>query len=261
MEISVRTIYFSPTGTTKRIVEAIGQSLGRVEDSVDLTGQRGDFPDGLRFQPNDVVIFGTPVYSGRAQKDALKALEKMNGNGARIVAVAIYGNRAYEDALVEVLDMAEIVGFVPVAAGAFIGEHSFASSNYPLAMGRPDPEDLMKAKDFGSRVRTKIFNNQDLSIQESVPGNRPYRSVSRREQAPLTDEHRCIRCGRCVNICPNQAIELQERIITSKQLCMMCCACIRTCPTQARGLDPEMEGLAEKLYQGNRERKEPIWFL
>ena len=38
------------------------------------------------------------------------------------VLVVVYGNRAYDDALLELSDIATGAGFVPLAAGAFVGE-------------------------------------------------------------------------------------------------------------------------------------------
>ena len=38
-------------------------------------------------------------------------------------------------------DLAVEAGFKPIAGGAFIGEHSFADSKFPIAHRRPDQKD------------------------------------------------------------------------------------------------------------------------
>ena len=38
-----------------------------------------------------------------------------------------------------------------MAAGAFIGEHSFSRKGMPIAEGRPDESDLKQATEFGKK--------------------------------------------------------------------------------------------------------------
>lgn len=52
----------------------------------------------------------------------------------------------------ELCDLVSEQGFVPVAAGAFIGEHSFSRKGMPIAEGRPDESDLKQATEFGKKI-------------------------------------------------------------------------------------------------------------
>lgn len=61
----------------------------------------------------------------------------------------VYGNRDYEDALLELRDTVASLGFTPLSAGAFIGEHSYSTAEMPVAAGRPDATDLQTARTFG----------------------------------------------------------------------------------------------------------------
>ena len=49
----------------------------------------------------DLLVVGMPVYSGRIPASALPALRKFRGNGTPAVVVCVYGNRDYDDALLE----------------------------------------------------------------------------------------------------------------------------------------------------------------
>lgn len=47
-----------------------------------------------------------PVYAGRVPALAVERLKGIKTSGVKCVIVAVYGNRAYEDALVEMQDVA-----------------------------------------------------------------------------------------------------------------------------------------------------------
>lgn len=47
-----------------------------------------------------------PVYAGRVPTLAVERLKDIKTSGVKCVIVAVYGNRAYKDALVEMQDVA-----------------------------------------------------------------------------------------------------------------------------------------------------------
>ena len=134
-------VYFSATGTTKRIVtdlaNALSQSLGTLREDFDFTlpAARAAAP---AIAPEDFVVFGTPVYAGRVPNVLLKYLTAIEGAGSVALPVSVYGNRDYDDALIELKDILEERVFYVLSAVAFIGEHSFSEV---LAKGRPDTSD------------------------------------------------------------------------------------------------------------------------
>ncbi|MFA6811422.1 MAG: NAD(P)H-dependent oxidoreductase [Desulfoplanes sp.] len=153
---TAQLIFFSPTKTTMKIVDAIGEGmkLSTPLSRIDLTFPLDTVPQG---QASDVAVIGTPGYAGRVPALVVDRLrQNVQGKGRPAVLVVVYGNRAYEDALLELRNVAEELGFVPVGAAAFIGEHSFSTAELPVAAGRPDADDLKKARDFGSRIREKM---------------------------------------------------------------------------------------------------------
>lgn len=265
MDIDRTTLlFFSPTHTTGKIVAAIARGVGAAEsEHVDLT------PPGATRHPAAVTgglaIIGAPVYGGRLPDEAVSRLRQYSGNGTPAVIVAVYGNRAYEDALLELRDLAREIGFVPVAAGAFIGEHSYSGSATPIAAGRPDAADLHLAEEFGTAVREKLHRlgpAAELPLLP-VPGNFPYKEwPGLAGIAPVTRDANCVRCGVCVAACPTAAITLGETATTDADRCIKCCACVKSCAPGARVMDnPRLKQVAEMLSANCRERKEPETFL
>lgn len=73
---------------------------------------------------DDIAFLAVPCYGRRVPALAAQRIAQINGNGAKAVLVCSYGNRAYEDCLVELQDVAEAAGFRAVAAVAAVSEHS-----------------------------------------------------------------------------------------------------------------------------------------
>ena len=74
-----------------------------------------------------------------------KNLKAINGGGAKTVAMTVYGNRDFEDALLELQDLLIEQNFRPVAAIAAVAQHSMMSS---LAAHRPDEQDGAQLAEF-----------------------------------------------------------------------------------------------------------------
>ncbi len=260
---SVHLIYFSPTGTTRKVLEAVARGLAADDlERLDLTCQGPTAAGSLEIK-SDFAIIGTPVYSGRVPLQAIEALQLVRARNTPAVVVAVYGNRAYDDALLELTDTARNSGFRPVAAAVFVGEHSFSTLAAPIAEGRPDGEDIEKAESFGKMFRERMDNG--LSVEKvflQVPGNFPYRVRNPSPRPPLTDEVRCIKCAKCATICPAEAITVKDEAVkTEKAKCMVCCACVKNCPSGARRMDPGVAERAGTLSATCRDRKEPQFFV
>ena len=271
---SVSCVYFSPTGTTKAIAEGISQGIDaeRVE-MVDITKRSHRDGQPLRFN-NEIVILAVPVYYGRVPEEVVPYLATIKADQTPVVLVAVYGNRAFEDALKELHDIAVADKFIPVAGGAFVAEHSYSSRACPIAMGRPDDSDRQKAQAFGTAVRAKL---QDLEAIEDVtaiaiPGQVPYidpenltmikkaRSVV--ALTPETDTSKCTQCGQCVEACPTGAISPDDVTQTDRWQCIICFACVKCCPEEARHMnEPNFHTAIQELQKKCQERKEPEWFL
>ena len=263
-------MYFSPTGTTEKIIKEIGKTL---LDNVDISkGEIIDFTypsvreKDISFSKNDIVLIGVPVYAGRVPNVLLKYLNSIKGEKTTAIPLVLYGNRDYDDALIELNDILVSNGFNVIAAGAFIGEHSFS---YTLAKNRPDEYDLSLARDFANGTYNNMKNNIDVELD--IKGNRPYRKyyipkdeedkpVDIRKVTPKTDEN-CIDCKICAKVCPMGSIDY-ENVKHLNGICIKCGACIKRCPTNSKYFD-DFDYLRHKkeLEDELKERKSPEVFI
>lgn len=255
-------VYFSPTGTTRTVLEGVASGIGATDpERLDLTA-----PDAL-LRPlaprHPLVLIGSPVYAGRVPSDMRARFRRVQGNGSLAVVVVVYGNRAYEDALLELRDLAVDAGFRPFAAGAFIGEHSYSQKSSPIAVGRPDAGDLALALDFGRQIRAKVAGLDDAPPPVAVPGNFPYQEPKMLSGVcPERDMALCAGCGQCIPVCPTASIAGGDPVRTDAALCIRCCACVRACPTGALRLaDARIQQFRDYLTANCSARKEPETFF
>lgn len=231
MEIQkVHLFYFSPTHTTKTVIQNIGKGTGLETYDYDLTFSC-DNPKDYNFGKEDLVIIGIPVYGGRTPVITREMLNKIKGKGALAVPVVVYGNRAYEDCLLELKNILKNNGFDTIAAGAFLGEHSYTRK---VATGRPDKEDIEKAVEFGKLIREKLENGT-YSHDIQVKGSFPYKADMPKVVLAPTPNENCVDCGSCASVCPTGAINIDNHRDINPEKCIKCFACVRACRFEGRG--------------------------
>lgn len=148
---NIHLIYFSPTHTSAKIVYAIAEGMGATSMSEsDVTCESLDMEEYI---DDELTIIAAPVYGGRVAETAMERFRMFrSAHHAPVVPVVLYGNRDYEDALKELCDLVSEQGFVPVAAGAFIGEHSLAARGCPLLRGVRTSRILSRLRNSGKRL-------------------------------------------------------------------------------------------------------------
>lgn len=273
---NVWAAYFTGTDTTKNMTEylakAAGEALGLQVKVFDFTLPQARQEVKI-FSKEDLVFLGTPVIAGRVPNVLLKYLGTIRGEGALGVPVVLYGNRNYDNALIELRDIMEDDGFKTIGAGAFIGEHSFSKI---LGAHRPDSHDFEIAKEFAEAVCHKVKNLRDSAALEPVfvkgktreesyggyyqPRDRQGTPVNILKVKPKTKDN-CIDCKLCAKVCPMGSINF-DNVSEITGICMKCCACVKKCPVQAKYYDD-----ANYLYHQNEleegyvRRAEPETFL
>ena len=287
----IRGMYFSGTGTTEKTVKAIaGQMAEFLGGGSCVRGEDIDFtpPEARKrryvFSVNDVLVFGVPVIAGRVPNVLLKFLDTLEGGDAMAVPVVLYGNRNYDDALIELRNILEARGFHTIAAAAFIGEHSFSRV---LAAGRPDEEDMDKVRTFarltadkvrmltggcggdGSRLRELLRLQGPVDVTGEEPLRAYYQPRDRNGEAinilkvkPKLDETKCTECGICVEACPMGSIKPEAPGVVDG-ICIKCCGCEKKCPEGALYFDDPgyLYHKHELEYMYAADRREPEIFL
>ena len=289
--MKIRAMYFTGTGTTARITTTIAYSMWSEMKSAGFQKEADiNFsPKAARekvyaFDENDIVVFGVPVIAGRVPNVLLPFLDTLEGGGAMAIPVVLYGNRNFDDALIELRNILEDKGFNTVAAAAFIGEHSFSRT---LGAGRPDAADMNEATQFAKDAADKILwimrdsrehERELFAVLEEVcpvevegcepirpyykPRDRHGEHINILKVKPKLYENKCIKCGMCASICPMGSISKENPGVVDG-ICIKCCGCVKKCPQEALYYDDagyiyHKEEL-EAMY--GDERKSPSLFI
>lgn len=239
----ITKICFSPTGSTKRVLELIEEENLNIEgEFIDVTNYSSEIKEKI-YSSDNLIIVGFPVYSGRVPQVFIEKLKEIQGNNTPYVIVGTYGNREYDDAILEMKNLLDNKGFKLVGAVAIVTEHSIVRK---IATGRPNEEDIKKIKCFSQELFNKLNSiNNVLDENIKVNGNEEYREMKNVPFKPHMTS-KCVGCGLCSTSCPVNAISKENLKLVNKEKCISCMRCISICPKKARKLYKYEEFLAKK---------------
>lgn len=252
-------VYFSATGTTRKIIDAVAKELPVHKNNYNLLLKpiNEDIPIAI----DHLAVVAMPVYNGRLPGICLQSLMHLKGNDTPAIAIVVYGNREYDDALLELKTILENRGFFVIGAAAFVARHSIFPQ---VATDRPDEGDLALVSNFIKQCIAKLDSlpSPEAFVPFEVRGNTPYKQARAVPMKPSSGED-CDLCGICAQICPVNAISVTKtEIITNEDLCISCGACITACPTESRQYrGADYEKFKGKFIERYSHRKEPELFL
>lgn len=264
-------IYFSPTHSTEKVINAIARGWGVNEQKrikLNSLEQRHRFK--LNIDPSEAVILGIPVYEERIPHILYPALKKIVGNGQPMVLVVTYGNICAGITLKQLNKLMTRQGFVIIAAAAFIGEHAFSHREIKIASGRPDKRDLEKAEHLGRQIHQKILSIEKLKNVSELNIKGELRAMGRFlprhsemlfTNAPVLNSSSCQQCGKCLEVCPVNAIDT-DNFRSREKLCIRCFACVKICPHDARKISYKKPVLVKTVLKTlGKKRQEPEIYI
>ena len=231
MQIRKTTVlYFSPTGGTKKVAQLLAQALSAEEADITVSVPE----QARRFGADELVVLCVPVYGGRVPLPFCNRVRELAGEQTLLAPVAVYGNRAVDDALLETQLLANRQGFVTVAAASFIAPHSIDTQ---YGAGRPNADDVAILNDFAQKLAAKAAAAESARAAEiTAPAGRgcglcakncPAGAIDRANPKKL-DKSKCISCMRCIMICPNTARKIPAPLMLAargslKKMCSGVC--------------------------------------
>ena len=273
--MEVFALFFSPTGNTCEVTRAVAGGIAKVLSkgdffSIDLTA-KGDRFSVYDFGPEDVVVLGMPTYAGRIpNKIAPYVEESIYGEGATVIPVVTYGNRAYDDSLKELATIASENGMKIGSAVAMPCEHAFSDK---LANARPTEADIKQLARYGEEIGEKIKKGEALIDVDSLPGRKLdeseyYKPLREDGEAAkflkamvITDADKCTGCGACKEICPMGCFDKSPLI--PEGICIKCHGCVHVCPNKAKHFEDEDLAshirMLEKTYSNEDRQIEVFW--
>ena len=225
-------IFFSPTGGTKKVANIVAKGTKLDAEEIDLIKE----PDKLmkvNFEKEDLCLVAVPSYGGRIPSAVTDMFCNVKADGTKAILVAVFGNRAIDDTLLELQDVLEASGFVCIAGMEAVAEHSLM---HQFGTGRPDQQDEKELLEFAA----KIMQSDETQRTPKFPG-------------------KCTSCGLCAKECPEGAIPLNNPKLTDKNKCISCMHCVAVCPKKARDYSKFVSFIAgqkmKKVCSGRKENK------
>jgi len=238
--MSVYAFIFSPTGGTQKAADIISAVFDPDFVTVDLMSRETDF-SAIKLSADDICVVAVPSYGGRVPATATQRISAVKGSGAVAVPVVVYGNRAIDDTMLELVNTLAAAGFRCAAGISAVAEHSIVRK---FAAGRPDEDDAMELRSFAEKIAARIAAGE-IPEKLSVPGNEPFRPFGGLPLRPMVIAEACDKCGACSKKCPVGAIPADDPCDPNNDICISCMGCISVCPKGARKLDENFIGMLE----------------
>ncbi len=227
--MTLHNVYFSGKGTTKTCATTIRTAIGL--ESKPYPWHKNPPKGPIDIPAEDVLLLSMPVYGGFIPRICLPWVEQLKGHGGPAVIAAVYGNRHYDNALIQMKQLLEKQGFRVIAAGAFLAEHSIFTD---VAKGRPDADDMAAMSAFGWQCARMLSGDWKNAVLE-VSGD-PNFELPEQKPAGMfpTGDDTCVNCRACADVCPGKAIQRAHPKETDPAKCIQCGACIAVCHTGSR---------------------------
>lgn len=246
-------IIFSPTGNSEFIADKMIEDIQLEKITIDLCKE---LQEDIQIDSDSLCVFSVPCYGGRIPSTVVDRLAHIHGKSTASIVCVSYGNRAFEDALLELANTVEANGFQVIGGCAAVAEHNIM---HIYGTGRPNIHDINEIKEFSLKIMEKI--EADIYTKPVIPGNFPYKQYHPSRANILVHKEMCSNCGLCAAKCPVSAIS-NDGIHMNTDLCINCMRCIHICPNKCRSLSDEfVSALIQKVGKACETRKDNVFYL
>ncbi len=236
-------IFFSLTGNTRKVAEAIRRGVARVAGECSITTLRELNAGQLR--STELLAIGSPVW-GQVPPNVSRAIKNMPLlPGRHAFAFCTHGTRPGQFFPVAT-ELLRERGLTVLGIRGWYGAVHIPTLPKPYPTdGHPDNVDLADAEAFGSEMallsQGVIAGTQPVPVLPKFPKLRASR-LSR--PLPRRDAGKCgfPGCSLCMDHCPMGAIDLKSDPPVFGRGCAKCYFCELICPTGA--VEVEYEALA-----------------
>lgn len=248
----VSKIYFSPSGTTEKIVNEVAKNFNLDQKNYDLLSF-----DGEKTFEDELVIIGVPVFNARIPKLVCERLSKIKAKNSKAIVILNYGNMEYGDALLELNELLNKNNFEIVGIATTVSQNSLFNQ---IAKNRPDERDLEQINEFSKRIIDKLERGDSNKI--FVSGYKPYQAYHVPKFSVDCDESKCVECLDCVYTCPEDAIAENTPTLTDINDCTRCSTCINVCAENARSFSgPSYDAEKQTAMDNFMDRQEPNFYF
>lgn len=217
-------LYFSATGNSLYVAQRLRNSLGgQIRYIPSYDGDDGEFEE---------IIIVSPIYSFGLPVHVYELLPKLSKSVPVWIVLNYGGMSGGADAFAYRLCQENGL----IIRGVFTVK---MPENYTLVFSVPDfykNATLKSAPKAIDRIADKI-----ASGEERIPKRKKTKEALYLENRPtwhlivkdFSVSEDCIRCGKCVELCPSDNISLVDGTITFGDRCVICLGCYHRCPKKA----------------------------
>jgi len=258
-------VYYSQGGTTTKVANQIKGGLekkGFGVTSINIL-KNEKIPDSHSF---DIIGIGSPTYYFQPTIKIIEYVKSIKDlSKKKFFVFVLYGtykgNTGNKIRKFLKKKHGEEIGYFSCRGADYA--YGYLKFNYLFSAGHPISDELRAAENFGLEVADNYNNGYKILKYEKDVGliYRYERFILNRwftnniySRTFSVDRDKCTNCNKCIEICPNNNIQLDEKKgLQWGRDCQLCCYCVMHCPTEAITLGASKWWLFNRLIRYNTE--------
>ncbi len=254
----IALVYFSATDVTHTYAEVMREVLleqGCAANLLNVTAHAAR-QEPLPIDGYDSFIFGFPVFADFAPSVINAWLPDLDGQGRECVQFFTYGARTTGYAHFHTHQLLQQAGFQVLFSAEFLGRHSFNVGGWRMVPGRPDKYDFAVAREFADLAVERFSQDapRGLQLQKPVGYGHALDALENQQKQggnggwadPKRRAEECRMCGDCETECPAQAFNAKTGL-SDPERCIQCMRCVYICPDAVIKVDDRVKAYYEEF--------------